>query len=220
MPITFSCSCGKRLSVKDEFAGRRVKCPACGGVCTAPAAEPAFEVIEEVEAPPPVPAPRAARAVATGAKPVARTRTDDFEPADDEDEKPRKKRRRDDDDDEDEDDRPRSRRRRDDDDDEDDDRPRSRRRRDDDDDEDEDDRPRRKRKSRRGRVSHHSGNTGKRIGYVVGGVVLVLIGIGIALLGWNGQGRGATKALILGVCLVVGGLGTAFKGLLGNVDDE
>jgi hypothetical protein len=31
MAIKFSCnSCGKRLSVKDEFAGRRSKCPGCG----------------------------------------------------------------------------------------------------------------------------------------------------------------------------------------------
>lgn len=29
MPIKIECSCGKKLSVKDEFAGRTVKCPVC-----------------------------------------------------------------------------------------------------------------------------------------------------------------------------------------------
>ncbi len=29
MPIKVSCACGKKLSVKDEFAGKSFKCPAC-----------------------------------------------------------------------------------------------------------------------------------------------------------------------------------------------
>jgi hypothetical protein len=29
MPIAFSCSCGKKLKARDEFAGRKIKCPAC-----------------------------------------------------------------------------------------------------------------------------------------------------------------------------------------------
>lgn len=28
--ISFSCACGKTLRVKDEFAGKRVRCPGCG----------------------------------------------------------------------------------------------------------------------------------------------------------------------------------------------
>ena len=31
MAIQVSCQCGKQLSVRDEFAGKRVKCPGCGG---------------------------------------------------------------------------------------------------------------------------------------------------------------------------------------------
>jgi hypothetical protein len=31
MAIRVSCQCGKQLSVKDEYAGKRVKCPGCGG---------------------------------------------------------------------------------------------------------------------------------------------------------------------------------------------
>jgi hypothetical protein len=29
MPITYTCQCGKTLHVKDRYAGKRVKCPAC-----------------------------------------------------------------------------------------------------------------------------------------------------------------------------------------------
>ena len=36
MSIRLECSCGKKLSIKDEMAGRRVKCPACGVVLTVP----------------------------------------------------------------------------------------------------------------------------------------------------------------------------------------
>ncbi|MCI0380941.1 MAG: hypothetical protein L0215_25435 [Gemmataceae bacterium] len=44
MPISLRCSCGKMLTLRDELAGRRIKCPACGGVLAVPASEP-----EEVE---------------------------------------------------------------------------------------------------------------------------------------------------------------------------
>lgn len=36
MPIKVSCQCGKRLSVKDEYAGKRVKCPGCGQPLSVP----------------------------------------------------------------------------------------------------------------------------------------------------------------------------------------
>ena len=53
MAIQFSCSaCGKRLAVKDENAGRRSKCPGCGGEILIPA--PA-EVAVGAHEPPPVP---------------------------------------------------------------------------------------------------------------------------------------------------------------------
>src|SRR5947209_19146158 len=39
MPIRIICtSCGKALQVRDEFAGKKVKCPGCGTVLTAGAA--------------------------------------------------------------------------------------------------------------------------------------------------------------------------------------
>lgn len=40
MPIKVSCACGKKLSVKDEYAGRRIKCPECGKAVSIPKAKP------------------------------------------------------------------------------------------------------------------------------------------------------------------------------------
>ncbi len=55
MPITFACSCGKTLRVKDDHAGKWVRCPACKETAIVPEAEPepAFEVVEDEPAPPP-----------------------------------------------------------------------------------------------------------------------------------------------------------------------
>jgi len=36
MSIAFECSCGKKMSAKDEFAGRRLRCPDCQRVVTIP----------------------------------------------------------------------------------------------------------------------------------------------------------------------------------------
>ncbi len=43
MPIPLSCACGRTLRVKDELAGRRVKCPTCGETLTVPTPEPAAD---------------------------------------------------------------------------------------------------------------------------------------------------------------------------------
>jgi phage FluMu protein Com len=37
MAISLVCECGKALSVRDEMAGKRVKCPACQTIMTVPA---------------------------------------------------------------------------------------------------------------------------------------------------------------------------------------
>jgi hypothetical protein len=123
MAIQFTCSCGRKLQAAEEHAGRRVKCPACGGETTVPADSSAVQPAEVVPS-------RPAAVQAEEPPPPA---------ADDErdDDRPRRRRQKDDDED---DDRPRRRRR---DDDEDDDRPRRRRRREDDEDDDEDYEPRR-----------------------------------------------------------------------------
>ena len=39
MPIRIKCQCGKALNVKDEFAGKAVKCPGCGKAIRVPAAK-------------------------------------------------------------------------------------------------------------------------------------------------------------------------------------
>lgn len=36
MAISFPCSCGRNLRVKDELAGRRVRCPNCSSILTVP----------------------------------------------------------------------------------------------------------------------------------------------------------------------------------------
>jgi len=41
MPIAVRCACGKEYRFKDEYAGRRAKCPACGQVVRIPGARPA-----------------------------------------------------------------------------------------------------------------------------------------------------------------------------------
>ena len=47
MPIPVLCSCGKNLNIPDQYAGMKVKCPACSTTINVPAAGPA--------APPPPP---------------------------------------------------------------------------------------------------------------------------------------------------------------------
>lgn len=70
MPIQFSCSCGKRLQMKEEWAGKAVRCPGCSSVVTVPAASPSPPSI----APPmavPVPAPVAVSVPAPVPAPLA-----------------------------------------------------------------------------------------------------------------------------------------------------
>ena len=38
MPIRFECPQGHSLQVRDDFPGKRAKCPTCGTVCVVPAA--------------------------------------------------------------------------------------------------------------------------------------------------------------------------------------
>jgi hypothetical protein len=75
MPIQVTCpndACGKTFAVKDEYAGRKAKCPACGGVLTIPNGA--------VVAPPPM------RASAPPPRPTRRDEEDDYD-----DEPPRRR---------------------------------------------------------------------------------------------------------------------------------
>ncbi len=47
MPIPVKCACGKKFSLKDELAGRKVKCPACQQVLSVPKPQ----VVEEPDEP-------------------------------------------------------------------------------------------------------------------------------------------------------------------------
>jgi predicted Zn finger-like uncharacterized protein len=193
MPIRLTCpSCSATLSVKDEFAGRAVKCPKCANVIPpsqpAPASPPAAPAAPPTDASgPPGPAKAAPAAPRTPssedldppAKPAKGRTADRSKDGDNDDRPPRKDRDRDDDDEkprkrsperDEDDDRPR---RKDRDRDEDDDRPAKRKRRDDEDDSD-DDRPRRKQKS---------GGGGAMIALIICGTLLLICG-GIGFSVW------------------------------------
>lgn len=65
MAILVRCSCGKSFSVKDEYAGKRGRCPSCQKVVTVPAADDEAEI---PLAPSPIPTrPSVAAASATPA---------------------------------------------------------------------------------------------------------------------------------------------------------
>lgn len=59
MPVTVTCGCSKSFTLKDEFEGRVVKCPGCGGsvrvratatsVASAPAAAPSLTPDSELD---------------------------------------------------------------------------------------------------------------------------------------------------------------------------
>ena len=46
MPIVFHCPCGRRLRVRDENAGRRIRCPDCGEALRVPEAEEEVPPVE------------------------------------------------------------------------------------------------------------------------------------------------------------------------------
>src|SRR5260370_36412686 len=60
MTIRITCKCGKQVQTRDENAGKRMKCPGCGGVVTMPAAGAAA----------PKPAPAAPKPAPTADKPA------------------------------------------------------------------------------------------------------------------------------------------------------
>jgi hypothetical protein len=91
-------------------------------------------------------------------------------------------------------------------------------------DEEDDDEPRpskNKKKRRSSRTSSHDGpSVGKRIGYVISGTGSIVIGALIAYFGGSGEGRSATRSLIFGIALAIGGVIVLFKGLTGNISDD
>lgn len=116
MPVEFECGkCDKRLRVRDDLAGKRIKCPGCGAAISVPDVDDAPTEREEEQ-------PRPTRIRSERPEPARDDRpTRKRRPDDDEDDRPRRRR-----DEDDEDDLPRAGRRRDEDDE--DDEPRGRRR--------------------------------------------------------------------------------------------
>ncbi len=84
MPIRFSCSaCGKKLRVKDEYAGRRSKCPACGWGIVVPF-EPTWEESDSPAEPIPAPPPPLPGVSSTSTLPAALAQIQTSEDEDDE----------------------------------------------------------------------------------------------------------------------------------------
>ena len=110
MPILVHCDCGKATKVRDELAGKKIRCPKCKAVMEVP--EPLVEPLEEddpeflVEAgEPPLPTPKPAKkrteesddeAMAVSAKPLpaSKRRRADDDDDEEEEETPRKKKKR------------------------------------------------------------------------------------------------------------------------------
>lgn len=56
MPIELTCECGKQLRLRDDLAGKKVRCPACARLVTVGAVSPVhstqrLDVDEEAEPP-------------------------------------------------------------------------------------------------------------------------------------------------------------------------
>lgn len=211
MPITFNCPCGKVLRIADENAGKRIKCPACQAIGTAPGAAPAapkFELVEDDDEPPAKPAAKPPAPAAK--KPVAKAVVEDdpgFTVEEDEDDKPKSKKKpalskgsRRDEDDEDDEEKPKKKKKRRDDDD--DDEPRARRRK------------------------SGSPDAGMKLFYIVGGLILTLVGIGVAVYWWqtgpheSSGRRRPFNGYIFGGCCVFVGIGTMVRGITGNFGDD
>jgi hypothetical protein len=188
MPIAFSCDCGKRFTVSDEYAGKRTKCPGCGSALTVPTPEApgAPEVSKEeseeekayralAEAPDEEPAPRTppVQSGSWAADPPRRVKVDaapEEQPS-----KPKKP--------------PKFRK------------PSAE--------------EREARKSREPR--QHDPERARKILYMIGGAVMILGGIGLVFLSFEG---GSIRGGVFGGMLAFGGIGTFFQGVTGEFDDE
>lgn len=102
MPIQIKCECGKALRVKDEFAGKKVRCPGCSEILLAPPADdaiaPVLAIAPPRKTPPPLKFDEDDEQTAVTEKPTVKISAQSID--DDEDDSwPAKKRDRDDDDD-------------------------------------------------------------------------------------------------------------------------
>lgn len=77
MSLLIECACGQKLKVRDEFAGKKVKCPKCGKVVTAPVPPP---LEEEPNEPPHVHVDRDALSAKFWLDPIGLARNFGFTP--------------------------------------------------------------------------------------------------------------------------------------------
>jgi hypothetical protein len=84
-----------------------------------------------------------------------------------------------------------------------------------DDDEDEDPRPRRRRMT----GAEAGAAAGKRIAYVVGGIIGLVAGSALAIWAYSGTGRGSTKLMIFGGCIAIVGLISLIQGITGTIPE-
>jgi len=82
------------------------------------------------------------------------------------------------------------------------------------------DEPRPRKKKRRSGGSGSGADAGKRIGYVIGGILLAIIGSVIAYFASSGEGRRPYRGLIFGIILALGGVVMVFQGVTGNIPEE
>lgn len=107
MPIRVECECGKVLRLKDELAGKRVRCPGCGDPLSVPADEEPLELEladepprkrslrdEEDEDRPRRPGITARRAADEDDEPTPRRRPDPDEDEAEDEPRPRKKKKK------------------------------------------------------------------------------------------------------------------------------
>jgi hypothetical protein len=183
MSISFACECGKNFGVRDEFAGKRTKCPACGSALTVPtpATEPqtAPELSDEdkafralAEAPEPEPAAVQPRAPAYTASSFERSPPASPPPA------PIPSARK----------------------------PKLRKA------------SPEEREARKYRQRQHDPDRARKILYMIGGVLMILGG---GALGYFSIAEGISiRGGLFGFLMVFGGIGTFFRGVTGDFDDE
>jgi hypothetical protein len=182
MSITFDCPCGKVLRVKDEHAGRRVKCPMCGNMATAPGGEePEFEVVES-----------------ESKRIAARRDEDEDDDVEGQLEDARRKRRKEA---EEAAEKPRKKKRK-----------RRKVRSDAGDDYDGD--------NLQWRFTPEPGDVIKKWLYIGGGLLLLCGAIGLVVLGLNADTNRRVKAFVVGGFLCFSALGSIFRGITGNFDDD
>ncbi len=191
MAISFRCECNRTLKVADQHAGKRVRCPGCNGTPTVPQlAAVADTGFDVVDDEDDAPPPPKRAAVAKAVAKPAKVAEDSGFEVVDDDDDLPKKK------------------------------PKKSAKYDHGDD-DEDDTPRRKTK-RKGKkaLAKAKPNGAKRMLYIVGGALALIIGCGIAYYAWNSDMLRPGRLIGLGVTIAFFGVGGMYNGATGNIESD